>query len=343
MTKLFLNVWLLFILSIFLPLSDLQAKENAPIIIAGTKVDRDEIKKIKIPLPSLFSSAEMFMPVYVINGKKAGPILFISAAIHGDEIIGTEIIKTLMQKDILKTINGTLIMVPIVNPYAYNSNSRYLPDRRDLNRYFPGAEDKSLTEQVANIFVKEILSKSNYGIDIHSAPVNKSNFPNIRYNENDEESLRLARAFKTPVMLKSKPEKGTLRDIASNYNSTVILFEGGEGLRYDDTVINTCIDGILNVMHELQMIKLNISNVTNNTIRATSSHWVRASESGSLRSFKKLGEFIKAGDILGEISDHFLRNKAVIKATKSGVLIGTTTLPLVYKGDALFHIAIPNN
>jgi predicted deacylase len=341
MTKLFLKVCVVFIISIF-PLSNLKAKENAAINISGIKINRSEIKRIKIPLPSLFSAAEIFMPVYVINGQKAGPTLFISAAIHGDEIIGTEVIKRLMQKDILKAINGTLIMVPIVNPYAYNNNNRYLPDRRDLNRYFPGSEDKSLTEQVADIFVKEILLKSDYGIDIHSAPANKYNFPNIRYNENDEESLRLARAFKAPVMLKSKPEKGTLRGIASNYNSTVILFEGGEGLRYDDKVISICISGILNVMHELEMIKLDKQReVKDNIIQASSSYWERASETGSLRSFKKLGEFVKEGEILGEISDLFLQNKASIKAKESGVLIGITTLPLVYKGDALFHIAKP--
>ncbi len=314
-----------------------------PLVIAGVSIAAGERKRFEIPIARLFDNTPMNIPVEVIRGTTKGPTMFVSGSIHGDEVIGTEIVKRILNRKELHKLHGTLICIPIVNPFGYNNNTRYLPDRRDLNRCFPGSARGSMASRMAYIFLKEIVEKCNYGIDIHSGSAHRINFPQIRLELKDKVEMKLADAFGAPVILNSSLRSGTLRKAAQERGVKMLLFEGGEALRFDDHAINIAVHGILNVMHTVGILTGEKMFATASTVvTAKSSHWLRAQTSGSLRILKKLGAFVQADDLLGVITDPFGDHLCEVRASKPGIIIAIVTLPLINKGNALFHIATLN-
>lgn len=308
--------------------------------IAGQIIKKGERVKIEIPMSELFDTTEVPLSIEVIRGEGDGPTLFVSAAIHGDEIIGTEIVKRLLAKEELGSINGALICIPIVNRFGYNNSTRYLPDRRDLNRCFPGSSKGSLAARIAHIFLNEVVAKCDYGIDIHSAAIHRANYPQIRSECKDDTEINLAMAFGAPIIVQSPNRDGALRNAANKIGVKTILFEVGEALRFDEHGIHVGVNGILNVMRELEMLPKNKSHVIQLTSTiAQSSHWIRAQASGSLRIFKKLGSIVHSNELLGVISDAFGSKNTAVYSRDAGIIVGEITMPLVNKGDALFHIA----
>lgn len=309
-------------------------------IIDGIAVKPGEKKQVSLDMGRLYDFTEVKIPVEVVRGKKDGPTLFISSTIHGDEINGIEIVRRLLKSKSLNNIKGTLIAIPIVNVFGFNDRSRYLPDRRDLNRCFPGLQKGSLASQLSYKFMKEIVAKSDYGIDLHTGSFHRNNFPHIRANLNDENTLELAKAFGAPVIIDANLRDGSLREAVSGLKIPMLLYEGGEALRFDEKVIDLGVKGILSVMKKIGMI----NSVRKNSQRvkpfiAKSSHWVRAAHGGIHISKCKLGKIVKAGDVLGEISNPFGERSTLVKAVENGIVIGKLMLPLANKGDALFHIA----
>lgn len=327
-------------------------KTDQTLEIAGVSVPLGSRRKIEIPVARLFDYTDLSIPVQVIRGKEVdeegAPVLFIFAALHGDEINGVEIIKRLLAKKSINTnIKGTLIAVPVVNVFGFNRNSRYLPDRRDLNRCFPGSENGSLGAQIANTLMEEIVMKSTHGIDLHTGAIHRSNLPQIRACLDDEETDRLAHAFNVPVMINANTRDGSLRQAAAEQGIPMLLFEGGEALRYDEKVIQTGLHGVLSLMESIGMIapkdkkpvKKPIKKKSKEIFIARSSHWLRAPQSGSLVTKKKLGAYVKKGEVLGKISNPYGGDKVDVLASKTGIIIGMTMIPLVNRGDALFHVA----
>jgi predicted deacylase len=328
-------------------------------IIGGIEVKKGERKRINIDMGSIYDFTDVKMTMEVIKGKKDGPVLFVSSTIHGDEINGIEIIRRLLKQEYftkLKNFSGTLIVIPIVNVFGFNDRSRYLPDRRDLNRCFPGTRGGSLASQLAYKFMKEVVRKSNYGIDLHTGSFNRFNYPQIRANLSDIKTLGLANAFAAPVMIDSNLRDGSLRESVSELAIPVILYEGGEALRFDEEVIQIGFRGIISVMKKIGMIKdtkpLDTASkktagkasvkANGKVFIAKSSHWIRAPKSGIHIACKKLGQLVKKGEILGEIANPFGDHKNFVKSNENGLLIGISKLPLANKGDALFHIATVN-
>lgn len=313
--------------------------------IAGIDVDLGQRKRIDLDVAQLFDFTPMTITLEVIRGKEDGPTLFITAAIHGDEINGTEIARRLLKHKCLKKLKGTLIVAPIVNVFGFNSKSRYLPDRRDLNRCFPGSEAGSLGAQLANIVVKEIIAKSTHGIDLHTGSQYRTNFPQIRADLDNPETERMARAFNMPIMLNANLRQGSLRETAMQKNIPVITFEGGEALRYDEHAIRLGLHGVLNVMDELGMIKeksiinRRCKDVCMSAGVAKSSSWLRSPSSGIFIARKKLGDKVKKDEIIAVISDPLAKEEVRVRALRSGIIIGKYELPLVNSGDAMFHIA----
>lgn len=310
--------------------------------IAGQIIKAGERKKVDLSVAKLYDFTEMNIPVEVVRGKKNGPVLFVSAAIHGDEINGTEIIKRLLTSKSLKNIKGTLIAVPIVNVFGFNTKSRYLPDRRDLNRSFPGNKNGSLAAQLAHTLMKEIVSKSTHGIDLHTAAIHRYNLPQIRACIDDDETNRLAHAFNVPVIINSALRDGSLREAARRHKIPILLYEAGEALRFNEPVIKSGLKGIISVMREIDMLpklksKPKSSNV--NCFIARSSYWVRAPHSGTLVPKKRIGDRVKKGELLAVVSNQFGDNAFESHCPHTGIIIGITMLPLVNKGDAIFHIA----
>ena len=306
--------------------------------IAGTHVAPGERRNVQLPVVTLYTNTPVTLPVRVVRGRKPGPTVFISAALHGDEIIGVEIIRRLLTLPVLKKLHGTLLAVPIVNTLAFLHQSRYLPDRRDLNRSFPGSESGSLAARLAHLFLKEVVRRADYGIDLHTGAIHRPNLPQIRADVSNPETLRLAKAFGAPLLLNSEPTKGTLREYNTRKNIPVLLYESSEALRFDEVCITIGVRGVLNVLRELKMLPGAKIRPTD-PVFARSSTWVRAPASGILRTQAALGDEVRKGETLGVVGDPLAEVEAAVKSTADGVIIGRVSLPLVHEGDAVFHIA----
>jgi len=306
-------------------------------VAPGTRITTDLV------LPRLNSRTHLAMPVHIIHGKNEGPRLFVSSAVHGDEINGIEITQRLLESKILRKLSGTLLVVPVVNVYGVIHQSRYLPDRRDLNRSFPGSEKGSLAARVAQLFTQQVIARCTHGIDLHTGAIHRTNLPQIRANLDDAETARLARKFRAPVILNSAVREGSLRATAADMGIPTLVYEAGEALRYDEVGIRAGVEGILGVMRALDMLpprKKSPRRIKIEPFEAYASLWLRAPESGVLRHPVKPGTRVKKGAPLGQISDPYNSSVSVpLTSPCNGVIIGSTQIPLVHEGEALFLIA----
>jgi hypothetical protein len=311
-----------------------------PIRIGGVEVQPGHRASVDLEVPDLYTHTRLALPIQVIHGRQDGPVLMLSAALHGDEINGVEIIRRVLREKLLERMHGTVIAVPVVNIYGFINKTRYLPDRRDLNRSFPGSETGSLAARMASLFLKEVAAKCTHAIDLHTAAIHRDNVPHVRALLDDEETERMARAFDLPIILNTGIVEGSLREAVEKMGITVIVYEAGEALRFDELAIRAGVTGVISVMRELGMLsrpKRRHRQVT--PLVAESSTWVRAPQSGILRSMKPLGAKVEKDALLGVVSDPFGDNQVPVYASGDGIIIGRTTIPLVNEGEALFHIA----
>ena len=313
---------------------------RTPITIAGVTVQPGSRQTIDIPLPSFYTHSSACMPVHIVHGRKPGPCLLVCAAIHGDEINGVEIVRRILAHKFLNRIDGTLIAIPVVNVFGFVSKSRYLPDRRDLNRSFPGSETGSMASRLANVLMTEVMPHCTHVIDLHTGAVHRENLPQIRAKVRGEADTEgMARAFGVPVILNSELIDGSFRMAARNNGIPVLLYEAGEALRFDEVAIRAGVKGILGVMSHLDMRKKGTRHRLTDSLIANSSQWVRAGQSGILRSIAAIGSKVESGEILAYINDPMGENSETVFSPISGIIIGKTNLPLVFEGEAVFHIA----
>jgi predicted deacylase len=310
------------------------------ITIGGTTIRPGQRTYIDLDMPGLYTHSGTTMPVHVIHGKKDGPALFLSGALHGDEINGVEIIRRVLNHRSLNRLSGTLIAVPVVNVYGFLYKSRYLPDRRDLNRSFPGSQQGSMAARTANLFLTEIVSNCSHGIDLHTGAIHRDNLPQIRATLDDAETRRMAQAFRSPFILNTAIVEGSLRQEAEKMGITVIVYEAGEALRFDEVAIRAGTRGVIAVMRELGMLpKAKRKKTPAKSLVGKSSTWVRAPKSGIMRFIKPLGTRVAKNELLGIVSDPFGETEDRVLSSTEGIIIGRTNLPLVNEGEALFHIA----
>lgn len=314
--------------------------DGRPISIGGEEVPPGTSMTLGLPVAMLYTRMPVQMPVHVVNGQWDGPRLFVSAAVHGDELNGIEIIRRLRKSPSLKRLRGALVMVPIVNSFGVLQHSRYLPDRRDLNRSFPGSDTGSLAARLANLFMTEIVAHCSHGIDLHTGAIHRGNLPQIRCDMSDPETERLARAFGAPVIVDVENRDGSLRGAAGEIGLPTLLYEAGEALRLDEICIRGGVRGIINVMRELGMLPATRRRPgQDEPAVARSSTWLRSPEGGIFRSHVRLGARVKRDDLMGTVSDPFADGETPLLAHAAGIVIGRSRLPLVNEGDALFHIA----
>lgn len=310
------------------------------LILGGVEVLRGTKVTINIELPKLYNTPTQ-LPIRVIRGKEDGPIVFVSAAIHGDELNGIEIIRRLRKLEILDELRGTLVLIPIVNIYGVMTLSRYLPDRRDLNRYFPGSSEGSLASRIADIFMNEIVLKCDLGIDLHTASIHKANLPQVRTNIDNEHTLRLAQSFGSPLVMHSETIDGSLRQVSQQQGVPILLYEAGEALRFDEESIRIGVNGIINVLIAEGMLpRVNHQEHIKPPFILRESKWLRAMKSGVIVTTKGLGDTIKKGDVIAHINEPLIDDASFdVLAPYDGIIIGKSKLPLIQEGDAIFHIA----
>jgi len=314
-------------------------KSQEPYSFGGVDIVAGERMTVDLPMARLYTHSEVSLPVHVIHGKRSGPTLFVSAAIHGDEINGVEIIRRLLNSKSMSRIKGTFLAVPVVNPFGFIQRSRYLPDRRDLNRSFPGSPKGSLASRIAYLFMQEIVGRSTYGIDIHTGSNYRSNLPQIRTSLNNDENLRLANAFGAPMVIHSQIRDGSLRESVAEQGIPVLLYEAGEALYFNEAAIRAGVRGVINVMRAIGMLSPTRGSKKQDPVVSHETSWVRATRSGVFFKQISLGKLAREGDVLGLINDPLGDECEPVLAPFTGVVIGQLTLPLVHEGDALVNLA----
>ncbi len=309
------------------------------ISLGGTSVGVGERRKIELPVARLPTGTWTSVAVEVLRGVEPGPTIWLSGAIHGDEIDGVDIIRRVSRTVDPKAMRGTLIAVPIVNIFGFVSQSRYLPDRRDLNRAFPGSARGSLAARLARLLMREVVASSDVGLDFHSGSDDRTNLPQVRADFTDAATMDLVRAFGAPVSLGAKAPRGSLRALAAKRGKRVLLFEGGEARRFTKDAITMGVAGTMRVLDKLGITEGMGSSPKKKTLECTGTRWIRASESGLLQVEVELGQKVRQGQLLGVISDSFGERPRRVKASNRGVVIGLRLNPLVNRGDAVAHIA----
>jgi predicted deacylase len=311
-----------------------------PFIIAGQSIAPGTQADIGFPITTMATGTASSLALRVLHGARPGPAVFVSAAIHGDEIIGTAVIQRLAQELNPEALAGTVLLVPVANIFGFINGSRYLPDRRDLNRSFPGSAGGSLAGQLAHIFYREVVARCCLGIDIHSAAIHRYNLPQIRIAAGNRKLIELAMAFGAPVIIESPLRDGSLRDLAQKNGVDMLLMEAGEALRFDRLSIETGVEGVTRVLAHLGMIEADdgLSSV-GIPARANRSVWVRAPRGGITHRVRKSGDPVRKGDVLASVAGLFGEEIEALVSPVDGIIIGHATLPVVHQGDALFHIA----
>ena len=310
------------------------------LVIGGQEIPKGKTTQIELPVAKLYTDTDISMPIHIMRSRHEGPTVFISAAVHGDELNGIEIIRRLINQKTLRILKGTLIAVPMVNVYGVLNQSRYMPDRRDLNRSFPGSLKGSMAGRVAHTFLTEVVSKCDYGIDLHTGAIHRSNLPQIRANLDDNETQMLAKAFGVPVLINANLRDGSLREAARESGTKILLYEAGQALRFDELSIRAGVRGIMNVLRMIGMVKQRKKKTAQtDPFIAYNSAWVRANDSGIVHNIKNLGNQVKKNDILAEIGSPCGDSVDTVRSNRSGIIIGKQNIPLVQEGDAMFHIA----
>ena len=315
-------------------------KPGQPITVGGVTIAPGQKQRLELPISRLPTQTLLSLPVTVVNGRYDGPCLWLSAAIHGDEINGVEVIRQVLTAVQPSKLHGQLIAVPIVNIFGFIEQSRYLPDRRDLNRSFPGSKRGSLAARLAHLFMKEVVAHCDYGIDLHTASYHRCNLPQIRGDFSNAKTHAIAKAFGAPIMIHASMRDGSLRQAAAKQGIPVLLYEAGEALRFDADAIATGVSGVMRVMSALGMQTFEALSSPLESIEIRETKWVRASRSGMLHTFVKLGDRIQKKQPLGRITDAFGEKSGKVDSPYTGIIIGYTQNPLVNQGDGMFHIAV---
>lgn len=308
--------------------------------IGNVRVRAGSSKSVELPITRLVTGGDVTLPVQVIHGREPGPAIWVNAAIHGDEVLGVEVIRRVMAGLDPKTLRGTVVAVPVVNVLGFMNGDRYLPDRRDLNRSFPGSPRGSLASRIANLFMTEVVSKCEVGLDLHTAADKRDNYPQIRADLDDPVTRSLAQAFGAPVMLHARLRDGSLRQAGLDVGARVLLFEAGMAMRFDEAPIRVGVEGVRRVLVQLGMLDCPPELVEPPYVEeCRSSGWVRARGTGILHLEVDLGAEVRAGQRLGGLSDTFGRRVRLVHADRTGVVIGLNRAPILNAGDAVIHIA----
>lgn len=313
---------------------------NDPIAVGKVTVPPGRKVRIELPFAHLPSGTEASLPIAVINGRTSGPNVWVSGGIHGDEINGVEVVRKVMKALDAKSLRGALIAVPIVNPLGFLTRSRYVPDRRDLNRVFPGSARGSTASRLAHLFMSEVVAHCSVGIDCHTASAHRTNVPQIRADTEDPETLRLAKAFGAPFTIRSKLRDGSLRQAAAEQGIKMLLYEGGQADRLDEDAVQAGFHGVMRTLRSLGMIEAKLPRAAP-TILVRKTQWVRARRGGLVEIAPKLGDTVEQGQIVASISDAFGLRPTGVKSPLSGYVIGRNLNPLVNPGDPLLQVGAP--
>lgn len=309
--------------------------------IVKHEVKPGEFKEVDINIARLPSHTQIDTPIYVSRGLEEGPVLALMAGMHGDEINGIEIVRRILDSELHRPKRGTIICMPITNVYGFLNFSRDVPDGKDVNRSFPGSKNGSLASRVAWHLTHDIIPIIDYGIDFHTGGAMRTNYPQVRAMLNDEKNLELANAFNAPFTLDAPFRPNSIRKEASKKGKNIIVYEGGESLRFDQHAIEEGISGTLRLMKHLKMIDWAPEHKEENRV-IWSTSWIRAKHAGLFQSTVQCGQLVHKGEWIGTITDPFGEFKEKVLANATAYIIGLNNSPVINAGDALVHLGMDN-
>lgn len=318
-----------------------RAPIHPPFELGDKRIAAGTSAVVELPVGTFITHEELHLRVHVVHGKKPGPTLLLTACIHGDEYNGAEIIRRVLNSPLLKKLRGTLIAVPIVNRPGFLRRSRYMADRRDLNRLFPGSPEGSLGGRLANVVTEELVPRCDAVIDLHTGAVNRANLPQIRITRDDVDSRALAAAFAPPAILETSLRPQSFRQTCHSLGKPILLYEAGEALRLDAASIRFGVQGVQRVMRHLKLLPApSTKPKTSRAVVSTRSAWLRAPQGGLFTPLVALGRVVGPGTVLGFIADPYSDDSTEVIAEFEGLLIGRSNEAVADEGDGLFHIAL---
>ncbi|PRX44455.1 succinylglutamate desuccinylase/aspartoacylase family protein [Salegentibacter salegens] len=311
--------------------------------ILGEKVKPGKSATINFNMAKLYTTTSVEVPVIIERSKRPGPVVLITAGIHGDEINGVEIVRQIISKGINRPQKGTVICIPVVNIFGFLNLRREFPDGRDLNRMFPGTKHGSLASRFAFQFVKKILPLANFCLDFHTGGASRFNAPQIRVKRGDEQSLKYARIFSAPFTIYSKTITKSYRETCAKNGVPVLLFEGGKSMNSNRDIAKHGVEGTMRILSFLEMLnpKFEYPDAITETVVIENTNWMRAKYSGLLHIKIPCGKHVEKGEYIGTITDPYGKFRHKIKAVNTGYVININESPIVYQGDAIFHISAP--
>lgn len=307
--------------------------------IAGQRVAQGESRSLTIKFSESYLGSPVTIPIHVHRARKPGPRVLLTGCVHGDELNGMGIIRELLYDQPPKLVRGSLVCIPVVNVYGLEHHTRYLPDRRDLNRDFPGSPSGSLSSRLAHVIFNKVVRECDILIDFHSAAVRRTNYPNIRADLSQPATRTLARTFGCELIVNGKGPVGSLRRAATAAGIPAIILEAGEVWKIEPGVVNVGVRGVMNVLKNLEMVRGTIVPPRYQT-RISRTTWVRAERGGTLSFNVNPGDLVEKGQLLATNCNIFGDERRQILSPGDGIILGMTTMPVVKPGDATFHIAL---
>jgi len=309
--------------------------------ILGEKVALGKSATVTFEVAKLHTRNTLDVPIIIERSKKPGPTVLITAGIHGDEINGVEIVRQIIAKGINKPKKGTVICVPVINVFGFLNMDRLFPDGRDLNRVFPGSSNGSLASRVAHFVMKEIVPHADFVLDFHTGGADRFNAAQIRIIEHEPLLSELAHVFGAPFIYYSKNLNKSFRNSCYKSNVPMLLFEGGKSFNIDSNITNTGVNGAKRILHHLGMLnsKFKVSKPKTKAVIIQDSKWLRAKFSGMFKATVAINTYVKKGDILGNITDPYGSFNHFVKAPNTGYIFNVNESPIIYQGDAIFHIS----
>ena len=303
----------------------------------GVRVEPGQCAEVHMTVSQSYAGTEIKTPVYVWRAEKPGPAVFVSAAVHGDEINGTGAIRHLIVEKPFELHAGSLVLVPVVNILGFERHSRYMPDRRDLNRCFPGSKEGSLARRLARSVFDQVVRRCDYGIDLHTAAVRRTNFPNVRADMSNPELAAFARAFGTELIISSQGPAGSLRRSACKAGKPTLILEAGEVWKIEQGVVEYAVRGVRNCLIHLGMVKGDLDPPAYR-VEAKRTRWVRAMTGGLLSFHLSPGDIVRQGDPIATNTSLLGIEQNTIESPLNGIVLGMTTMPSVAPGDPICHI-----
>ena len=316
--------------------------KNNILEILGKKIMPGQGAMINLNMAKLYTTTSVEVPVIIERSIKPGPVVLITAGIHGDELNGVEIVRQIISKNINKPVKGTIICIPIVNVFGFLNLARAFPDGRDLNRVFPGTKNGSLASRFAYQFVHKILPVADFCIDYHTGGASRFNVAQLRVVKGDQKSLKFAEIFNAPFTIYSKTISKSYRETCQKSGKMVLLFEGGKSMDSNKDIAKHGVDGAMRVLSHLGMLKPRflLPEITVKSIVIENSSWMRAKYSGLLHIKITCGQHVEKGEYIATITDPYGKFRHKVTASHSGHIINVNESPIVYQGDAIFHLSI---